>query len=73
LTVFIADLDRYELISFALFTSRAGRFFFRKCGKKEVLEQEKSKDNAVRMDDGRYGTFCVEDLGFLLRISVALG
>ena len=33
----------------------------------------KSKGKAMGMEDGRYGTFCVEDLGFLLRISVALG
>jgi hypothetical protein len=53
---------------------QAGRadFFSENAEKKERLEQEKSKDNAVRMDDGRYGTFCVEDF-FLLRISVALG
>jgi hypothetical protein len=43
---------------------QGGPIFFPKMRKKEGLEQEKSKDNAVRMDDGRYGTFCVEDLGF---------
>ena len=39
---------------------------------KEGLEQEKSKDDAMGMEGGRYGTFCVEDLEFLLRISADL-
>ena len=53
-------------------------FFSEKCGKKEGLEQEKSKDNAVRMDDGRryvlrrgFGVF-IADLRRSRLISFAL-
>ena len=41
-------------------------------GKKEGLERSKSKDKRMGMEDGRYGTFCVENCEYLLRISVGL-
>jgi hypothetical protein len=73
LRVFVADLGRSELISFALFTRRAGRFFFQNPPQlqreKTDFSERNGKGNAIGMEDGRYGTFCVEESGFLFWIS----
>ena len=67
LRVFIADLGRSGLISFALFTRRRAVFFQNPPqlrGKKTDYIEAKSKDKGMGMEDGRYGTLCVEMAGF---------
>jgi hypothetical protein len=41
--------------------------------KKTDFSESNGKDKRKGMENGRYGTLSVEDLGFLLRISVDLG
>ena len=57
--------------------TQAGRFFFQNPPQlrreKTDFSESNGKDKRKGMEDGRYGTLSVEDLGFLLRISVDLG
>jgi hypothetical protein len=74
LRVFVADFGRSEVDFRALFTRRAGRFFFQNPPQlrreKRGFGKTSGKDKSKGMENGRYGTFIVEESWFLLRIFV---
>jgi hypothetical protein len=74
LRVFVADFGRSEVDFLALFTRRAGPLFFQNPPqfRREKTDFGKSngKDKSKGMENGRYGTFIVEESWFLLRIFV---
>ena len=67
LSVFVAWIPLSPLIFFASFYTRAGRYFPKysaNAERKRGLNQSKSNEKGMAMEDGRHGTLYLEMAGF---------